>query len=184
MKLDPDKHHRRSIRLKDYDYSQAGAYFVTVCTHSRQCLFGDVADGQMVLSEAGRLVQQTWQHLPTRFPSVALDTSVVMPNHIHGVITIVGAGLALPWVGQGAAGQGAASSAPTLGDVMRAFKSISAVQVNRLLSRSGQPLWQRNYYERIIRDEDELGSIRQYILDNPAKWPEDTEHPQHQARAE
>ncbi|HLF04721.1 MAG TPA: hypothetical protein VI855_05840, partial [Dehalococcoidia bacterium] len=114
MKLDPDKHHRRSIRLKDYDYSQAGAYFVTVCTHSRQCLFGDVADGQMVLSEAGRLVQQTWQHLPTRFPSVALDTSVVMPNHIHGVITIVGAGLALPWVGQGAAGQGAASSAPTL----------------------------------------------------------------------
>jgi REP element-mobilizing transposase RayT len=106
-----------------------------------------------------------------------------MPNHIHGVITIVGAGLALPWVRQGAAGQGAASSAPTLGDVMRAFKSISAVHVNRLLSRSGQPLWQRNYYERVIRDEDELGRIRQYILDNPAKWTEDTEHPQYPARA-
>ncbi len=173
---------------KGYDYSQAGAYFVTICIHSRQCLFGDAADGRMALNQAGWLVQQTWEQLPGRFPSVALDTFVVMPNHIHGVIAIsgcpVGAGLALPGEPTGAAVQGTASSTPTLGDVIRAFKSVSAIQVNRLLSRSGQPLWQRNYYEHIIREEDDLGRIRQYILDNPVKWPEDTEHPQHLATSQ
>ena len=167
MSFDPDKHHRSSIRLKGYDYSQAGAYFVTVCTEGRQCLFGDVIDERMKLNEAGRMVQQTWENLPTRFSSVTLDTFMVMPNHVHGIIAIVGA----------EPNRGAASSAPTLGDIIRAFKSISAIRVNRLLARSGQPLWQRNYYEHIVCDEAELDRVRQYILDNPAKWPEDKENP-------
>jgi REP element-mobilizing transposase RayT len=164
MKFNPDKHHRRSIRLKGYDYSQAGMYFVPVCAEQRLCLFGDVVDGCMQLNEVGLRVQQAWEDLPTRFSSGTLDTFVVMPNHIHGIIAIV-----VP--------EGAASSAPTLGKIMRAFKSISTIEVNRLLSRPGQPLWQRNYYEHIIRDDDGLDRIRQYIVDNPVKWPEDEENP-------
>jgi REP element-mobilizing transposase RayT len=163
--FNPDKHHRHSIRLRDYDYAQAGMYFVTVCAAQRECVFGDVVDGQMRLNEAGQMVQQVWECLSIRFSSVALDAFVVMPNHIHGIVAIVGA-------------EGAASSAPTLGKIMRAFKSISAIESNRLLSRSGQPLWQRNYYEHVIRNEGDMAHICQYILDNPSKWLEDAENPQ------
>lgn len=102
-------HHRRSIRLKGYDYSQTGVYFVTLCTKGRECLFGDVADGRMVLNDAGRIIQRGWEDLPSRFSSVKLDAFVVMPNHVHGIIAVVGLGLALP-------GKGAAGSAPTLRD--------------------------------------------------------------------
>ncbi len=179
MPYDPAKHHRRSIRLAQYDYSLAGAYFVTVCAHERSCLFGDVVDADMRLNDAGRLVQTAWDELPGRFTGVELDGFVTMPNHVHGIVVIVqgaakrgavGAGLALP------SKQGAASSAPTLGDVIRAFKSLSALYVNRQLMRSGS-LWQRNYFERIIRDEAELQRIRDYIETNPARWADDSENP-------
>jgi putative transposase len=199
MPYDPAKHHRRSIRLTRYDYSQMGAYFVTVCAHERTCLFGDVADPDMRLNDAGRLVQAAWDELPGRFPGVELDAFVVMPNHVHGIVVIVrgavqGAEIpgaassapTLPWepgaaTGPGAVGAGLALPAPTpatatLGHVMRAFKSISALYVNRQLKRSG-PLWQRNYYERIIRDETELQRIREYIETNPARWADDSENP-------
>jgi putative transposase len=177
---DPVKHHRRSIRLAQYDYALAGAYFVTVCAHERACLFGDVVDSDMRLNEAGRLVQAAWDELPGRFPGVELDAFVTMPNHVHGIIVIV-RGAAERGAGIVAAGPGAASSAPTsptatLGDVMRAFKSISALYVNRQLNRSGS-LWQRNYYERIIRDEAELHRMREYIKTNPARWADDSENP-------
>ena len=168
-----DIHHRHSIRLRGYDYSQAGAYFVTVCVQRHECLFGDVANGKMRLNDAGRTAQTAGEGLPDHFPSVELDTFVVMPNHVHGIIVLVGAGLALPK-------RGAASSAPTtptLGNVMRAFKSISAINVNRLLSRSGQSLWQRNYYEHIIRDAESLDRIREYIVANPLRWALDRENP-------
>ena len=138
-------HHRHSIRLKGYDYSQTGYYFVTICTRNRECVFSDVVDGKMKLSRIGQLVQIAWNDLLERFHNLELDEFAVMPNHVHGIIIIVEAGLALP-------NQGAASSAPTkdistrLGDVVRAFKSVSAINVNRFLSRLGVPLWQRNYY--------------------------------------
>ena len=170
-KYNPEIHHRRSIRLKDYDYRQAGDYFVTVCTQNRECLFGDVADGEMRLNEAGRMTIKTWIGLADRFPFVELDEFVVMPNHMHGIILIVGAGLALP-------NKGAASSAPTLGDVIRTFKSIAAININRLLERTGRPLWQRNYYEHIIRNEDDLNRIREYITNNPTRWAEDEDNPE------
>lgn len=197
MPYNPAKHHRRSIRLKGYDYSQSGAYFVTICTQNREHLFGDIINGAMHLNDVGAVVQGTWIDLPNRFPTVRLDTFVVMPNHIHGIIILtnnhsvtVGAGLAPPNIhdhgsNHGVPGtcssnldsakfQGTASSAPPLGDIIRAFKSISAIAVNRLLLRSGQPLWQRNYYERIIRDPDALSNIRRYIKANPQNWAEDT----------
>jgi putative transposase len=196
MPYDPTKHHRRSIRLKGYDYSRPGAYFVTICTQDRACLFGDVIHQDMSLNGAGAIVQKTWIDLPNRFPTIQLDEFVVMPNHVHGIIvmtdnhtTTVGAGLALPHnhthnhdprgiFGTGSSNlgtcQGAASSAPALGDVVRVFKSISAIAVNRFLSRLGQPLWQRNYYERIVRDPVALSNIRRYIKTNPQNWAEDT----------
>jgi len=185
MKYDPDRHHRRSIRLREYDYSSVGAYFVTICTHGRACLLGEVKDGEMRLNEAGRMVSEGWLKLPDKFPAVALDEYMIMPNHFHGIICIVGAPLAAPdfelrYLNRGAeiTNQGAASSAPTFGSIMRVFKSMSAIDVNRLLDRSGVPVWQRNYYERVIRDERELDAARKYILENPIKWDLDRENPQ------
>ena len=162
---------RRSLRLKDYDYAQAGAYFVTVCIQNRLCLFGGIVDGEMRLNDAGRMVRSVWEALPNWFPGMELDAFVVMPNHVHGIATLVGAGLALPEE------NGAASSAPTLGDLIRAFKSPSAFRVNRLLMRSGS-LWQRNYYEHVIRSDREMDRIREYIATNPCKWALDRENPQ------
>jgi len=128
----------------------------------------------MRLNDAGQAAQAEWVRLPERFQSIELDEFVIMPNHLHGII-LVGAGLAPP--DRGAANRGAASSAPTLGDILRAFKSISAIAVNRLLGRSGRSLWQRNYYEHIVRSENELACIREYIANNPAQWALDRENP-------
>jgi len=111
-----------------------------------------------------------WDELPDRFSGLELDAFMVMPNHVHGVIVLVGAGLALPNQ------EGAASGAPTLGDTARVFKSLSAVRVNRFLMRTG-PLWQRNYYEHIIRNENSLNKVREYIINNPAQWEFDRENP-------
>jgi len=179
MKSISEIRNRRSIRLKTYDYSQAGAYFVTICAQKKECIFGRVVDGGMELNEAGKTIGYVWSGLPTRYASVELDEVVIMPNHIHGIIVInnsyVGAGLALPAEGAASSaptmsGKGAASSAPTLSDIVRTFKSIST-------RRSGQPVWQRNYFDRIIRNEDELNRIRQYIVDNPLQWQFDRENP-------
>ena len=181
----PEIHHRQSIRLRDFDYSANGAYFVTMCTQARECLFGNICDGETALNEAGRMVESVWQALAEKFPEIVLDEYVIMPNHFHGIVCIVGAPLAAP--GSDVCGcakgdtiaenQGAASSAPTLGKIMRVFKSISAIEINRVLDRQGQPLWQRNYYERIIRDENELAAIREYIVSNPMRWDMDKENP-------
>ena len=191
MKFNPDLHHRRTIRLRHYNYNQAGFYFVTVCVRNRECLFGDVVGNAIQLNRVGEFVSQTWLDLSGRFKSIRSDAFVVMPNHFHGVIILVGAGLALPStrvhmakdfsapprIRPETGKRGAASSAPTLGDIIRVFKSLSAIGVNRLSGRSGQPLWQRNYYEHIIRDDEELDRIRQYIADNPSNWAEDSENP-------
>jgi putative transposase len=147
MTYNPDIHHRRSIRLREFDYSSIGGYFVTTCVQNRECLFGEVWDGVMVLNDAGRLVESVWHDLIERFPSIELDLLVVMPNHAHFIVNIL-APETRDGSGQGnRVGQG---RAPTLNQIVGAFKSISAAQVNRLLSRTGQPLWQRNYYERVI----------------------------------
>ena len=169
MTHDPERRHRRSIRLKGYDYAQAGAYFVTVCTQDRVCLFGNVVDGKMRLNAVGQMVQAAWGDLPNHYPHVELDEFVIMPNHVHGIIFIVGAGF---------------KPAPTipikchgLAEIVRAFKTFSARRINQHLGMSGVPVWQRNYYEHIIRDESSLNRIRQYILDNPLRWTLDRENP-------
>jgi putative transposase len=166
----PEKHHRKSIRLRDYDYMQARAYFVTVCTHDAVRIFGAVVDGHMVLSDAGRIVQGCWDDLPYHYSHVQLDAFVIMPNHVHGIIMLmdhVGAGF---------------KPAPTestllrrhgLPEIIRAFKTFSSRCINQLRRTSGTPVWQRNYYEHIIRNDDDLHEVRRYIDDNPARWAED-----------
>lgn len=179
MVFDPEIHHRRSIRLKDYDYSEQGAYFVTLCVQERVCLFGEVIGSDMVLNPEGRQVAEIWRELPARFPQVALDEYIVMPNHFHGIILIdepVGALIAAPGF-KTSVKKGAASGAPTLGAIIRAFKSLSAIGVNRFLDRQGQPLWQRNYFERVLRGQAELDVARRYILENPLKWQSDRDNP-------
>lgn len=169
------RHRRRSLRLKEYDYTQPGAYFVTMCTQGRELLFGHVIDGIMNLNQVGQ-VQAIGTALPKRFPSVELDHFRVMPNHVHGIINLN----ACLYGTEGAASRAPTSlpRLPTLGDVVGAYKSVSTVEVNRLLGRSGRPLWQRNYYEHIVRDQRSLAEIRVYIVDNPARWAFDRENPE------
>lgn len=166
MKYNPDVHHRRLIRLKNYDYSQAGAYFITLCIQHRECVLGEIIDRNMHVSPVGENVFLQWTNLPQRFSGLELDVFVVMPNHFHAIISINP-------LGQGAV-LGAASGAPTVGKILRAFKSISAIEGNRLLNRSNQSFWQRNYWEHVIRNEEELMTLRQYILNNPAQWELDS----------
>jgi REP element-mobilizing transposase RayT len=169
MVRNPGKHHRRSIRLKGYDYSRAGMYFLTVCTQDRACLFGDVVDGEMQLNEAGRVAEQCWRGIPFHFPDTVLDAFVIMPNHVHGIVA-VGAKNFSPLRSPLRAG-----TSRTIGSVIRGFK----IGVTKWMRQNGliHEVWQRNYYEHIIRNDESLNRIRQYILDNPARWAMDRENP-------
>jgi REP element-mobilizing transposase RayT len=174
----PEKHHRRSIRLTGYDYKQSGAYFVTIVTHNRICLFGDISDGEMVLSDTGRIAEVSWVGLLSRFPVVSLDFFVVMPNHIHGIL-IVGAQFIAPALAPynhvGIAQEGAMNRAPTLGEIIRTYKAASTRMIRQTANL--EFAWQRNYYEHVVRNEESLNRIRQYILENPARWAMDRENP-------
>ena len=170
MKFDPKIHHRRSIRLQGYDYSQAGAYFVTIVAWQREMLFGEIMDGMMKLNEFGRIVSEKWQWLEMQYEYVELGEWVIMPNHFHGILVIHD-------------GRGGSRSAPTpikrkpLGGLIGAFKTVSTKQINLLRDTEGQVVWQRNYYERIIRNESEMDRISLYIESNPLRWADDDENP-------
>jgi REP element-mobilizing transposase RayT len=273
----PDYHNQRnrqSIRIPEYDYFQPGAYFVTLVTYARECLFGEIIDGRMVLSFVGRIAEEQWLRLPRRFPNWATDAYQIMPNHMHGVlnkriVTGVGApsfasledrqrsfnnagtdsamlrpasnikgsslsdsaSMGKPGASNGTQ-TGAASpdrpcapegslpgaaspdrpcasdgslrpyrpgrpahhghldgpnrhnvTADSLGAVVRAYKSAVSFRFQQTLESPGQPLWQRNYYEHIVRDEDDLDCIHLYIQENPLRWSEDEENiiPTHRA---
>jgi putative transposase len=175
MKHDTDVHHRRSIRLKGYNYSSAGAYFVTVCSHNHQCLFGSISEGRMILIDAGKFVNKCWLEIPEHFPHVTLDKFIVMPNHIHGIIIIedvnVGANNYSPL-------QRNQFRSPfrTIGSIIRGLK-IGVTKWFRANTNVNN-VWQRNYYEHIIRNEKELNKIREYIINNPLKWHLDRENPE------
>jgi REP element-mobilizing transposase RayT len=149
---------RRSIRLPDYDYSQNNAYFVTICTKNGELdIDSDVIRG---------IIRKTWENLPSHYPSIILDEFVIMPNHVHGIIIIqnesVGAGL---------------RPARKLSEIVRAFKSFSSREINKHIDSSGRSFWQRNYYEHVIRNDDDLYRTRKYIRENPLKWDLDEENP-------
>jgi putative transposase len=270
MKYNPDKHKRRSIRLKGHDYSAAGTYFITLCTHQRDCLFGEIVDGVMQLNALGEIVQTHWMRLPKHHPNLRLDASIVMPNHFHGILVLpqnhpphtshistVGAGLAdpstvsanpvptkpaLPYLtnpvstkpalpysdtlaiatnpvlttptlphstdpvptkpallysqhsGGGRAGSietfidGShdilAKPAPTetfnhqgISEIIRGFKTFAARRINEKRRMQGCPVWQRNYYEHIVRNDQSLQTIQAYIRNNPQSWTNDQLHP-------
>ena len=188
-----DLHHRRSIRLREYDYAQAGAYFITICTHQREHLFGEIVDGVMQLNEFGVIAQEEWQKTALIRSEIELGEFVIMPNHFHGIIWIVdGRGTArrAPTTRRaptGVLGETSADFTPTyeqfgkpvvgsIPTIVRAFKSAVSRRINLARCTPGKPVWQRNYWEHIIRDEKDLTNAQAYILNNPARWESDELH--------
>ena len=207
MKYNPDIHHRKSIRLKGYDYSQEGAYFVTICTQNRECMLGEIKNGKMILNDGGVIVKKYWNEIPKHYPIVILDEFVVMPNHVHGIIIInrdnVGVNDYSPKNinanDYSPKNVGANDYSPknitandnlsrsirandnsplqingtsnSLGAIVRGFK-IGVTKWFR--TNSGIIIvWQKNYYEHIIRNEKSLNAIREYIINNPDNWEKD-----------
>lgn len=198
MNFNRNVHCRRSIRLRNYDYSAAGAYFVTICTYDRECLFGEVVDGVMRLNQSGEIVREEWTRTPMLRPNVELDEFVIMPNHFHAIFCIhdVGAHCTRPdrmrpggahanenRAHIGAEKDRAHIGAPlrrqpdSIGSIIAGFKSAATKRINILRDNPGGAVWQRNYHERVIRDDRELDNTRQYIADNPAKWDDDENNP-------
>ena len=171
---------RKTLRLKGYDYAQTGAYFVTVCTRNRDCLFGEVVDGVMRVNSHGQTVVECWKAIPEHFKHVQVDEFMVMPNHIHGilVVTPVGATHASPLRGANASGARSGPSPGSLSAIVGSFKAAASKQINRIRGNAGFQVWQRNYYEHVIRDDAELSRVREYIANNPAQWDLDVENPQ------
>jgi putative transposase len=178
MTSNPDRHHRRSTRLKGYDYHQAGGYFVTLCTYERADLFGEVIDGEMRLNEYGQIVQAEWLRTAELRPEVELDAFVVMPNHLHGIVLIhdVGAHGRAPLQPETSHRLSLHRPRRSLGSLMAGFKSAATRQINALRATPGVPVWQRNYNDHVIRNDAELDSIRDYIVTNPARWAWDREN--------
>ncbi|MEW5700830.1 MAG: transposase [Candidatus Zixiibacteriota bacterium] len=167
--------HRRSVRIAGYDYTRAGAYFVTICTRDRACILGDVVDGTVHLNPLGCAARHEWMVIPTHHPQVVLDVFVVMPNHVHGIIILSHpSGTARRAPTEERFARPVAGSLPT---IVRAFKSASTRSINLLRRTPGAAVWQRNYYEHVIRNEDELLRAREYIVNNPLRWSLDRDNP-------
>ena len=172
-------HHRSSIRLKDYDYTIPGAYFITLLAHGSTCFFGDISSNQASMNPFGEIVREEWLRTPNVRPEITLDEYVIMPNHLHAIIyisepTTVGAHGRAPLHTP----VYTFSRPPkSLGSFIAGFKSIVTKRITILRATPGQPVWQRNYYEHIIRDDQDLNRIRTYIRNNPIQWGTDHEYP-------
>jgi REP element-mobilizing transposase RayT len=187
-KYNPNIHHRKSIRLKEYNYSQAGLYFITICCQNRICRFGNVVDGEMMLNEFGIVAYNEWVKLSERFSNFELEVFQIMPNHMHGIILLndisVGAGVNpaqndLYTQNDGKTNDNnrtTARVAPTVSNIVGAYKSLVAngcLDIFKSQNETMGKLWQRNYYEHIIRNEQSYQTIAEYIINNPAKWADD-----------
>jgi REP element-mobilizing transposase RayT len=198
MPFDRHKHHRRSVRLRGYDYSWPGAYYVTICTYGRECVFGAVRRRAVRLNEYGRVARDEWLRSASVRPGIVLDAFVVMPNHVHGIIILTPESQSTKLVG---AHVGAYSCTPlpplpdaplpdtplpppeqqpplqrrprSLSSFVACYKATVTRRVNALRDSPGARVWQRNYYEHIIRDDDDLARVRGYIITNPARWADD-----------
>ena len=203
MPYDPDKHHRRSIRLKGYDYALEGGYFITLVVQGRQCVLGKIdGDSEVSLSQPGGMIEYWLGRLVTRFDTLVIDTYVIMPNHFHGIFMLVDDDRPRQSTGQRQPGQThketcfpsaptadvldspthASPVRPTLSTILQWFKSMTTNAYFKGVHDQDWPpvnkrLWQRNYYERIIHSDREWELIRDYIQRNPARWPSDPEHP-------
>jgi putative transposase len=161
MKYNPKQHHRRSIRLKNYDYSQVGAYFITPCVEAGNHLFGEIEENEMICNAFGQIAYNTWDNITTNFENIELDAFVVMPNHTHHILII-----------------NSDDNIKTLGEIVGAYKSLvvhnclNYIKENDLDIQLGK-VWQRNYWEHIIRDERSYDYISDYIVNNPMNWDKD-----------
>ncbi|MFC3852001.1 transposase [Salinispirillum marinum] len=157
---------RISPQPKDFDYSTAGAYFLTLCTHQKTCIFGNVIDGKMYSNALGKIVLEEWSELEETY--FKLDAFILMPNHVHGVVWLKGLSQKTNLLFQ---------PKPNITKLISRFKMRSAKRINELQGRQDQPLWQRGYWDRVVRDETELTHIREYIKHNPKKWALDRLRP-------
>ncbi len=186
MNSKSDLPRRRPTRLRGYDYSQPGAYFVSICVQHRKCLFGTIIDGKMQLNGIGQIVVECWSRVPQHFLSVELGESVVMPNHFHGIVSwgISETGDPQPFVGarsprpsENLNNRKSQIPLPSLGKIMAYFKYQSTKHINQHRNMAGTRVWQRNYHDHIIRDDPDLQRLRQYMQNNPMKWELDQLHP-------
>ena len=206
MNYNSDIHHRRSIRLRGYDYAVAGAYFVTICTVERQCLFGEIAGAGISLNGFGTAVSESWRAITIHFPNVQLDEYVIMPNHFHAILHVIKSAGADVHVGAHVGAKQGSSASPGFGNnndadkgeagesfasplrphgtvsgsagaVIQNFKSVSTRRINKISNNAGRQIWQRNYYEHVIRNEHDLENIRCYIADNPLEMGPRREQP-------
>ncbi len=191
MAYNPNIHNRRSIRLKGYDYSQAGLYFITICCQNRDCFFGEILNNEMILNDAGKMVDDEWLKLRERFPNIQLHEYIIMPNHFHAILEIVEATPVVVSNDDNAQNDNVVEKghprgvdptvnamAKTLGDMVGAFQSITTVKyINGVKTKNwkqfNKKLWQRNYWEHIIRNEKSLHNISEYIINNPKNWTND-----------
>lgn len=189
MKYDPEIHRRCSSRLRGYDYSKAGAYFITICSKGRECLFGDIVHGEMRVNDAGNMIHAAWNDLPARFNKMERDEFIVMPNHVHGIVVLIcrGESCIRPSFSSSTK-QGYHKDRPygtlsdSIGRIAQALKSMTTHQyINGVRRSAWKPfsgkLWQRNYWDHVIRNESELDRIRAYIMNNPAQWASDQLNP-------
>lgn len=195
MAFNPRIHHRRSIRLKGYDYSREGAYFITICCEDMKSRFGYIQNQEMVLNELGIIAYNEWVALAGRFPNLELDVFQIMPNHMHGIVVIVpvektvpvGATLAVAQTNTDALDNSGTGASPvptsgrtaTVGDIVGAYKSLvsnECLKIFKTKNKTMGKLWQRNYYEIIIRNDQSYQRISDYIVNNPVKWKQDKFH--------
>lgn len=187
--MDKEVHNRKSVRLKEYDYAQSGLYFVTVCTFNKECLFGKIKNGAMVINNYGEIVRDEWVETKNIRDDIKLHQFVIMPNHIHGIIEITQHTIT-PQICRGVShtpvmehvpneSNGAHSNTPlrspsrTVGAIIRGVKSAATKRINKIRQTPGAKLWQRNYYDHIIRNEKSYLEISEYIINNPLRWHED-----------
>jgi putative transposase len=169
-------HHRRSIRLKEYDYSQPGKYFVTICTYNHECTLGEIANGQMRLNEIGKIVEEEWLRTLNIRPEIALDVYVIMPNHIHCIIVIKEES-PIPHVGTHSCASLLQRKPRSLGSIIAGFKSVATKRINEMRHTPSFPVWQKRYYDRVIRNDKELDNIREYIQNNVLQWAIERDDP-------
>jgi REP element-mobilizing transposase RayT len=177
-------HRKSSPRKRDFDYSQPGAYFITICTQNKMHLFGEIVEEEMILNPIGKIILGCWYDLLKYYSNLELDQFIIMPNHVHGIIVIkapVGTGLALSKYAEKESTKPdsprAVPTNQTLSNIVGRFKSVSTIQVNKFRSTPGTPIWQRSFFDRILRNENEWNRVRKYILQNPLNWNSDSENP-------
>ena len=186
MKTKPDLPRRRAMRLQDYDYSQPGVYYVTICVQNRQCIFGEIIDGKMQLNEIGQIVVECWNRIPQHFSSVEIGEFVIMPNHMHGIISWgieetefphLCVGTRSPRPKNSTREHKEDDSSPSLGKITAYFKYQSTKHINQSHNMARTRIWQRNYHDHVVRDDKDLQRLHQYIQNNPLKWELDQLHP-------